>query len=403
MPGYAFRPMDPSKPRMLTWRSGGWVLLLSTLLVSVALVWQGRLLLRSGGAQPRGDGRNPATYGFDLSRTNVPRDMIVASGVPVDGIPALTGPATMTPEEVEALNAAERGKYLVGGDRVVGVVIAGEARAYPLRVLAWHEVILDTLGRRPIAVTYNPLCDSVVVFDRRVGGEVLDFGVSGLLLDSNLLLFDRRPSPRDESLWSQLLGRAVAGPASAKETALRTFPASLARWDVWKSRHPGTTVVRPDPEARAKYKREPYGSYFGSDKLRFPVRARPPDLGLPLKTRVLVVEDSGNRWIHPLEHVAVPAEVRRFEAGGLRVEIPEGEPPASVLIDASDGATARVTYAFWFAWYAHHPDDPGTWSLGGQTLLALQHLQADSGSPLHRALRAASHGDRCYACTPRRR
>ena len=111
------------------------------------------------------------------------------------GFPSLTNPKLLTVSEAI---------YLEDHDRVIGVRFGGEARAYPLRVLNWHEAVNDTVGAKAIAVTYCPLCDSSLVFDRDVGGEVREFGISGKLWNSNVLLYDRQKDSRQESLWSQL-------------------------------------------------------------------------------------------------------------------------------------------------------------------------------------------------------
>ena len=128
--------------------------------------------------------------------------------------------------------------YLPGPRGSVTVTLNGESRAYPLLVMQCHEIANDTLGGVPIAVTYNPLCDSVVVFDRRVGDEVLEFGVSGLLYSSNMLMFDRRPDALGESLWCQLLGRAISGPLV--DTPLAVLDAAVTDWAGWLADHPGT-------------------------------------------------------------------------------------------------------------------------------------------------------------------
>jgi hypothetical protein len=236
---------------------------------------------------------------------------------------------------------------------VIGVVVGEEARAYPIRVLNWHEVVNDTLGGLPIAVTYHPLCDSVVVFDRRVAGGTLEFGVSGLLWNSNLLMYDRRASPDEESLWSQLMARAVAGPAATGEgVALRVMPASVTRWDLWLAEHPDTTVVEPDPLLFERYERNPYGNYFLTGKLRFPVEPLPPPDGPPLMQRMIVIERDGRVWQRLIEKGPAPPVASPLP--GVTVRIDASEPPVSVRVDApSDTA---VFYSLWFAWYATHPD-----------------------------------------------
>ncbi|GAF92675.1 unnamed protein product, partial [marine sediment metagenome] len=126
--------------------------------------------------------RRGTLNGFDLSNSVLPRKLIRRGGPSRDGIPALVDPPVV--------NASQVG-YLRPFDRVAGVVVEGVARAYPLRILNYHEVVNDRVGRTSLAVTYCPLCDSVVVFDRRTDRGELQFGVSGLLYNSNVLLYDR--------------------------------------------------------------------------------------------------------------------------------------------------------------------------------------------------------------------
>jgi hypothetical protein len=155
--------------------------------------------------------RPPSPPRFDLSQAIIPKDEIRNGGPGKDGIPALTDPRTL---------AAEAVKTLKPEDRVVGVLIDGEACAYPLSILTWHEVINDTVGGQPLAVTYCPLCDSVAVFNRNTSAGVKEFGVSGLLYNSNVLMFDRGGQP--EGLWSQLGAKAMSGPSAP--LALETLP-----------------------------------------------------------------------------------------------------------------------------------------------------------------------------------
>lgn len=348
-------------PGRLTLRSGGWVLLAAALLTLLSMVWIAWPVLTRRAPSVRGDGRNAESYGFDLASAIVPRAEIIASGMPVDGVAALDEPRVMSASEADRLNREERGKYLVPGDRVVGVVVGGEARAYPVRVLNWHEVANDTLGGIPIAVTYCPLTDSVVVFDRRVDGETLTFGVSGLLYNSNQLLYDRRPAGEPSSLWSQLLFRAIAGPAAARGSAPTVLPSQLVRWDTWRTRHPGTTVLDPDRGLLRRYRGNPYAMYFGSDLLRYPVRPLPAASNPPFKTPVVVIEGGGRRAA-----LALPALATRSgrsgrisfdsSAGAVELEI-AGEPPTA-FVEQTSGGPVPLAHAFWFAWHAMHAADP---------------------------------------------
>lgn len=338
--------------RLISWRAGGWQLLVAGVLILIVSAWLVLPVLRSSGGAI-GDGRHVESYGFDLSDLRVPPGPLVAAGLPRDGIPALVEPPVMAAAKVAALNEGRRRKYLVADDRVVGVSLGGESRAYPIRVLNWHEVVNDTLGGVAIAVTYHPLCDSVVVFDRRVGDEVLEFAVSGLLYNSNQLLFDRERPEHESSLWSQLLARAVAGPAAIDDTPLVVLPASLARWEVWLQHHPDTTVLEPDPSRMKRYERDPYGNYLRTGKLRFPVDPLPPRDVLATMAPVLAIERDGERRVVPLGPRT--SEILREDPWftGLALTVDGSSDVPSVLFDG--GGDSRVIPVLWFAWYAHHP------------------------------------------------
>ena len=346
---------------MLTLRSGGWLILLMLLLCAGVAALTLEPVFRTRGSRAVGDGTHPASYGFDLRALNVPRACLTGSNLPRDGRPVLDGPPVIPGAEV-AERYQRRRKYLVSEDRVVGVSLGGEPRAYPLRVLAWHEVVNDTLGGRPIAVTYAPLSDGVAVFDRRVGGEVVSFGHSGLLYNSTLLLYDRRPGHRGESLWSQILARAVSGPAALAATRLRVLPCSVVTWREWIAAHPRTTVLEPDRDMLQQYRRDPYGSYLSTGRPRFPVRPMPPRDTLPPMTRVLAWRSPGQpTWtVFPLENRRVLAtDTPDFFGPGQPLQVDDRHHPATVYVGAADEDWVETIYATWFAWYAAHQGRPG--------------------------------------------
>jgi len=265
--------LDPSASPRRNLRGARWVAaVVVAFFVLVAVVQIGHVL-RSRDHEVVGDGRDPASYGFDLTSLTVPREFLAAA-MPKDTLTPLVATRLLQPEQVDSLNRAERGKYLVGDDRVIGVVVGGVARAYPVRVLAWHEVVNDTLGGLPLAVCWHPLSGVAVVLDRRHGEEILELGVSGLVWNSHHLLYDRRPEANRESLWAPLLTSAVAGPAVGD--TLTVIPSALVSWRDWRTAMPHTTVPYPEPEMRAAYKRDPYGNYTSGDVIRFPLRDLPP-------------------------------------------------------------------------------------------------------------------------------
>jgi len=331
--------------KLFTMRSGGWVLLLAAAVTLVGTVWNLAPLLDPNRMRPRGDGRSAQSYDFDLTATLVPKEKIVSCGMVTDALPPLDDPKTITLAELSGLETVGRGSYLVPKDKVIGVVVNGAARAYPLRVLVWHEVVNDTVSGVPIVVTYSPLSEGVAVFDRRVAGKERRFGVSGLLYQSNLLMYDRERAHPAESLWSQLQARAVAGPAAAASLTLQSVPFALARWEDWQATWPGTTILAPVPGDGSKYGQDVYGSYFNSDELRFPVDPLPPEGPIGKKTRVFVSGAPGSWTVQPL---TVQEDESRFEVVG-----PSGTTPAAGF------------YAFWFAWYATHADDPGAAGTAG--------------------------------------
>jgi hypothetical protein len=372
-----------TRSRMISLRSGGWVLALSALLVAAAVAWRFHDMLAGHGSRAIGDGKHPATYGFELAPSLIPVDRIVASGLPRDGIPVLDLPALMTASEVDSISRNHRTRYLVPDDRVIGVILGGAARAYPLRVLAWHEVVNDTLGGRAIAVTFSPLCDAAAVFDRAYGRDTLGFGHSGLLYNSGLLMYDRRgpmkpagnaagPHPGGESLWSQLQCRAVTGAAAAAGESLTVIPCALVGWSDWRHEHPGTTVLAWNRDRADAYARDPYASYQGSDLLRFPVDPLPPRDQMPYKTPCVAVRFTGAWCVYPLPWIASRSleEKQRAAAlsgggGALWTTVQDGRAlrfhyrsaPPTVQVETAPGESPSIVYSFWFAWYSSHSGD----------------------------------------------
>jgi hypothetical protein len=187
------------------------------------------------------------------------------------------------------------------------------------------------------------------VFDRRIAGEVLEFGVSGLLYNSTLLMYDRRSRGLGESLWSQLEARAVAGPAAASDKKLQALPFSLTAWSDWRAAFPSTTVLAPEDAGAEKYQREPYKTYFVSDRLVVPVEPLPPIGGLPLKSRVLAVGSPAGWRVFPLDVERPPASpLVRVELAGTEILLDYATRPASFRVSRSDSSPVPT--------FATHPE-----------------------------------------------
>ena len=290
-------------------------------------------------AAQEGSGRRRISP-FDLSNATVPKGEIHSGGPPKDGIPALSKPRLIT---------AGAATYLKPADRVIGVAIGGEARAYPIRVLNYHEIVNDKIGGKPIAVTYCPLCDSAAVFDRNTPGGLREFGVSGLLYNSNVLMYDR--DAKTESLWSQLRTEAIAG--VQVRNRLKLLPLEFTTWSDWQSRHPATTVLSPETGHQRDYSRSPYDSYFSTPQLMFPVE--PSSDRLPAKEKVLGVLVGGKTRAYPRS--VFRAEQLRIEGelAGKRFVVEYNAEADSLRVVKADEGVSWV-YSLWFSWYAMHSE-----------------------------------------------
>lgn len=281
------------------------------------------------------------TLGFDLRNATIPQNEIRAGGPPQDGIPALSSPRFVKVDEVD---------YLDDEDRVIGVQIGSEARAYPIPILNLHEIVNDRIGDVPFMVTYCPLCDSAAVFDRRTPLGEREFGVSGLLYNSNVLMYDRGGQP--ESLWSQVLGEGVSGPAAGEK--LNALPMELTTWRQWKSSHPETLVLSTKTGHARNYRRNPYAGYFNTPNLMFPVR--PLDQRLPAKTPILAVWTSdGKSNAHPIAAGKADASfIGEYSVGGRSYSVAFDRNTETARIVESDEGVYWM-HSFWFAWSAFHP------------------------------------------------
>ena len=300
---------------------------------------------------------------------------IAWGGVVVDGIPALDNPA---------MTAASVASYLNPDDQVFGVEINGDARAYPLRIANWHEMVNDVVGGVPVSLAYCTLCGSGILFDDRIAGqaEPFTFGSSGLLYRSNKLMYDRQT----DSLWEQFTGRPVVGRLTGSKIELKLLPLILSSWSEWRSRHPETRVLSLETSFRRDYgPGGAYREYFASPDLMFPAlvkdhRLRQKDLifgvrvpggvkAWPLATLadravindhigfmdVVVIGDAAGRGARAYE-----GRGRRFArgtspdevlAGDVRWRVTEG-----ALVGPGGESLPRLPghIAYWFAWAGYY-------------------------------------------------
>ena len=213
----------------------------------------------------------------DFSLHTVPYDEFLSGGVPRDGIPPLDDP------RFESI--ADADSWLEDVQPVVALEVNGEARGYPLAILTWHEIANDELGGVPVSVTFCPLCNSAVAFDRRVGEAVLDFGVSGNLRNSDLVMWDRQT----ESWWQQLTGQGIVGTYAGYQLDL--LPAQIVSWGDFKAAFPNADVLSRETGHSRDYGRNPYFGYDRVDQSPFLYSGEPDGRLLPMERVAALVLD----------------------------------------------------------------------------------------------------------------
>ncbi len=247
----------------------------------------------------------------DFSRINIDLGEILSGGVPIDGIPPLdVEGATSLPGRNTGVAKFEpvADIELTGQMPVAFLEIEGDARAYPLHILTWHEVVNDIVGGRPVAVTFCPLCNTVLAFDREVDGKVLDFGVSGLLRHSDLVMWDRQT----HSWWQQATGKGIVGKHAG--IRLNTLSAGIISFHDFRQRFPGGTVLSEDTGLGRSYGQNPYVGYDALDRRPFLFSGEIDERLAPME-RVVSIESGGDAIAVPFTELR-GAHVAAFELGG---------------------------------------------------------------------------------------
>ena len=278
-----------------------------------------------------------SSWNTDWSRHTVPYDEILSGGPPRDGIRSIDNPKFIVPSE-----AAE---WLADNEPVIALELNGDARAYPLSIITWHEIVNDVVGDVPAVVTFCPLCNSALAFDRRFDGEVFEFGVSGLLRNSDLIMYDRTT----ETLWQQFTGEAIVGELAGER--LTFLPTSIVSFGDFRAAHPDGQVLSRDTGRNAPYGAQPYAGYDTYESQlsaggNFPLFRGEADGRLRPADRVVTVslEEQGIDVAYPYEVLSEFRVVNDVQGGrDLVVFFKPGTASAlgaQVVADAEDvGAT----------------------------------------------------------------
>jgi len=268
----------------------------------------------------------------DYSKSSIPLDQVLSGGPGKDGIPAITDPSFVQLGDSDVADSVQ----------VMVVENNGETKIYPYNILVWHEIVNDKVGEKDLAITFCPLCGSAIVFEREIDGEVIDFGVSGFLYESNLLMYSREDS---ESIWSQSLGEAVIGARTGTE--LVHYPTQVITFAQAKEKFPNATIMSINTGFSRNYDGGPYGGYSDAEDTFFPVSVK--DKRFPAKEVFYIVPIEGNS-----------IAVRQDKEDGT-YDVPDTDIKVTFdkgLIEAKWGDAVLPGYfEMWFSWATHNQEN----------------------------------------------
>jgi hypothetical protein len=282
--------------------------------------------LGSGGSGAMGSPPfSTAMWSTDFTEHSVPLDEFRSGGPPKDGIPAIDDPKFVSTEEAD--------RFLAAREAVAVLELGGAARAYPLQILVWHEIVNDEIDGRPVAVTYCPLCNSTVAFSREVDGRTLDFGTTGMLRNSDLVMYDRQT----ESWWQQLTADAVVGELTG--TTLELLPSQILSWAEFRRLHPDGEVLSRDTGFDRPYGSNPYVGYDRPSSQPYLFEGTTND-ALPPKERVAAVTTrNGGAVVYPFDRLARAAPINDLIDGRPIVVLFDRD--VASALDAATIATGR--------------------------------------------------------------
>jgi len=279
----------------------------------------------------------------DGVKHSVPLDEIIGGGPPKDGIPSIDSP--------KFISVVDASKVLNDSEPGIALSIGGVDRFYPFQILVWHEIVNDTIDGQRVLVTYCPLCLSGIVFDPLVNNERVEFGTSGKLWNSNLVMYDRKT----ESLWSQILGEAIVGELTG--TKLKVLSSDMVRFGDFKKLHSDGSVLSRNTGATRFYGQDPYGDYYTTPGTYFPVGKK--DDRLSEKDFVLGIVVNGKAKAYWPEAIKKLGKVEdRFENKTIVAQYEKDIDAVRLFEKKSDGTLERINPfgSFWFSWVAAHPD-----------------------------------------------
>jgi len=268
---------------------------------------------------------------------------IIGGGPPKDGIPSIDNPKYVSVQEAD--------QWIQDNELILAIIYKGVKRVYPLQIMVWHEIVNDNIAGDPILITYCPLCGSGIAYERIIevdgGREIVEFGTSGKLYNSNLVMYDRKT----DSYWSQIDGNAIVGELTGQE--LKAISIDTVIWRDWKKVHPNSEVLSQDTGFSRDYGRDPYGSYYEDSFLFSTVENR--DDRVHPKTVIFGIEVEGEFKAYQ-EDVLIEQGVIEDVVGGVNIKVERDAAGIVKITNVDTGEEIVKERDFWFAWYAFHPD-----------------------------------------------
>lgn len=266
-------------------------------------------------------------------------DKIMSGGPPKDGIPSIDNPEFVTVEEAD--------EWIQDNELVLALEYKGVKRVYPLQILVWHEIVNDKIAGDPILITYCPLCGSGIAFERKINDEEVEFGTSGKLYNSNLVMYDRKTN----SYWSQIGGQAIVGELTGM--VLKGVSIDTVVWRDWKAEHLDSEVLSQDTGFLRPYGVDPYGNYYEDSFVMFPVENE--DDRVHPKTVIFGIEVDGVYKAYREDDLKDLGMVED-EVNGVNVKVERDNVGVIKITNVDTGEEIVKERDFWFAWYAFHPD-----------------------------------------------
>lgn len=288
---------------------------------------------------------SPGELKTNWEKHSIPLDEIKSGGPEKNGIPAIDYP--------EFVSVTEATHFLREPDFGILLTISDDTRFYPNKILSWHEIVNDTVGNVPVAVTFCPLCGSAIVYERVVDGDTFRFGVSGKLYESNLLMFDHKT----ESLWSQASGTAVAGDLTDKK--LKLVNSVVVSFEEVVNLFPAAKILSVNTGFQRNYKQDPYADYNGNEDLYFPVGNISDRF---FNKEMFFVVKAGNssvafNWKDLLKKEKAN---QKTPEGNVSVTVKNFIPSA---VQSETGEPLSGYFSYWFSWYATYGDKGLVWSI----------------------------------------